>query len=185
MSSKTFYFGKTEAKTTQQTRAAQADAERAASRLEQLLALEDPTRSFDTNRNVGKETESCATAQPANDEIDSCICELQTLKNRLMQQSALLSQIVNADFELANLPHTLKKRVQEVEEQTNDTEKKLAAVSEEREMLMRQLLIVRQQLQVRHMLRSCANFMNTFRQIYPCHQPLYHFLQCLLSLYSF
>lgn len=175
MLARTFYWGgggggggsgSASMKVDRQTRAAQADAEQAANRLERLLTLHASTTNGPTTKLSEHRDLTSPSAAPSssahgkggggdeqqnankNEEIDGCISGLEILKNRLVQQSQLLRQIAQANTDLQNLPRTLKQRVREVDEQTAEVQAKLDNVLEERELLMRQLLIARQQLQV-------------------------------------
>lgn len=120
----------------QQSRAADTDVRHAVRNLERLLKLDPPA-------------EITPLDQQTVDEISSCMETLQKLKGRLVRQGQLLSQLSQAEQELSRAPGVLDKRTEEIQAHTAIVHSRLSAVLDEKELLMRNLLVARRQLQVR------------------------------------
>lgn len=128
-----------------QTKQAQQDADNATSALQRLLSGD----TKNVSQNVITDNEK---------HINDCISKLHTLKSRLIQQSHLLSHITNAHEDIQNIAPRMNGRLDEIDQHTKQTAQKLNSVLDEKESLMRQLLIARQQLQVSCLLLYIFSF---------------------------
>lgn len=139
-----FYQKTSAAKVAQHKRAANDDVNQAADFLQRILTLDTPARDPVTK-----------VASPLSvrmaDQIESCISKLQSLKQRLQRHAYLLDLIQQAERDLKNTPCIFSDRSADVERQTIDVQSQLSRLLEEKEILMRKLLIVRKQLQVRRL----------------------------------
>lgn len=138
----TFYRKSPVPKVAEYKRAANDDVNHATDFLQRILILDTPARDPVTQ-----------VASPLNlrvvDQIESCILRLQSLKQRLQRHAYLLDLIQQAKRDLKNTPCIFSERSLDVEQQTIDVQTQLSNLLEEKEILMRKLLIARKQLQVR------------------------------------
>lgn len=138
----TFYRKASTPKVAEYKRAANDDVNQATDFLQRILTLDTPARDPVTQ-----------VASPLSlrmaDQIESCISRLQSLKQRLQRHAYLLDLIQQAKRDLKNTPCIFSERSSDVERQTIDVQSRLSSLLEEKEILMRKLLVARKQLQVR------------------------------------
>lgn len=147
MLSKTFYRNSPTSKAIQPSHAAAADLNNAIEHLQRILKLDTPPRDPLTN----------ATAAPPSDttnHINACVTALQNLKLRLERHALLLTRIAQARTQIAQTSRDTSSRTIDMEQNTIAVQSQLTGILEEKESLMRELLVVRHDLEVRFLLPS-------------------------------